>query len=908
MNALVLTNENKLTGSRDLQLGDPVSLLQPGVLVLTASNSFTGGVTINPSRGSGLNFNASPILISRAAGALGSGPISINRGSSVGLPPVLQFEVPYLVLTNSITITNALSSVAINTFGPLTLRGNLTVYGTNSLNIMASNSLSPLTIFDQVSAGNAVSFVGQNGILNVENGLFDPVSAVNIPMNIGFRVNSGMLVLSPGFSWSNLVAGGRTWMNTSSPTSGQWKVCNFAARGATQVIDGTGAFETGKTNTWLLDGSGSAPMLGSLVTNADGTFYANAGIKITRDITLALPYPLNVKIASTGPGLTNASVAGIVHELAGTLSGPGSLYLTGSGTANAGLIPELVLSGSSLWTNGVTLGYQGAMKIMTGPGGMGMAGNAISGFVRFKGNASLPSGNGGAPAYIFAGCVYQNAGLYGFLLTGSTSNQVYSLTNGMRFVLGGLASSGVGPYYGTFGSAYENTTLTNSMISVWNSSSATNNQYLNLLVRDTNGIFTLGSSAGSVKFSSSYCVGTNGINNWAMTNGIEPMLDRVAISTLIKRGPGVLVLSNVTYELFAGGGNISTNFSWQLGSGTMNLDDGVVRETGTSTNDSMRTQYIVFNGAVMGLSADYPVARIGTNNTQINMAGAAGGGFAAYGASRTVTLIPSGSTNTLGWGTTSATAPDFFMTATAPMILNAKDADASVVLESAQTNAIKLVTANNNYTIKVMDNPLTTTDQAVMAIRLTSVTNLVGASLTKNGPGTLVLTATNNDYQAATFVSNGTLIVNGNLHSNRVATASNVTVCSGATLSGTGTIARTVMVLAGGTLTAGAGSDQPGTLTVSNLMLSATGTLVVDVSASGVDKVVVGGGAVALTGALLVVPAAGYDMTGGDNLTIMTAASFSGEFTSVPRGYTVRIEGTNLILHRDSPGFIFRIQ
>ena len=195
-----------------------------------------------------------------------------------------------------------------------------------------------------------------------------------------------------------------------------------------------------------------------------------------------------------------------------------------------------------------------------------------------------------------------------------------------------------------------------------------------------------------------------------------------------------------------------------------------------------------------------------------------------------------------------------------------------------------------------------------MAIRLTSVTILAGASFTKNGPGTLVLTATNNDYQAATFVSNGTLIVNGNLLSNRVVTASNVTVCSGATLSGTGTIARTVMVLSGGTLTAGAGNDQPGTLTVSNLMLSATGTLVVDVSASGVDKVVVGGGAVALTGALLVVPAAGYDMTGGANVTIMTAASFSGEFTSVPRGYTVRIEGSNLILHKDSPGFIFRIQ
>lgn len=912
---LVIANTNALTGARDLQIGDTNSLLQPGYFALAASNSFTGGISLNTVRCTGSTASAAPILASRAVGALGTGPVTINRGATIN--PILQFDtVPNSnIIPNDIVITGALGHATIKAQVPTWLTGNLTVYGTNgmaggtnqlSLNPVSGGSLLVLN----PAAGKAVTIATNNNV-SFSVGLLDVVSIANMPPSVGLNIDlSGVLVLSSGFTWSNLVTG-RTYSNNSRLPGGAWKGLNFAARGTPQVIDASGAFNAGYTNSWLLNGIGqSTPLqLGSVITNADGSFYANAPVKIARDITLSGVFWLGP--ATTGPGLTNASDFGVVNELAGTISGSGAPTLSGrGGTANAGQVAELVLSGSSIWTNGINMGY--GNRFLSGPGGMGIAGSGPTGFIRFNGNASLPSGNAGVNAYIFAGASagsYNNVnGLYGYLLTGSNgADQVYSLTNGMRFVLGGATSNTVGTSVGTFGAAYGKTTLTNSMISIFNDYYSY--QVLNLLVRDSNGVFTLGSAAGPTRFSSCYSMGgSSGAGNWAPTNSpAEPMVDRWAPNTLIKRGPGVLVLSNVTYELFAGGGNIATNFSWQLGSGTTNLDDGVVRETGTSTNNSMRTQYIAFNGGSMGLVADF-IGQIGTNNTQINMAGAAGGGFAAYGASRTVTLIPSGSTNTLGWGMTTVTAPDFFMNAVAPMILNAKDADASVVLTSSSTNAIKLMTANNNYTIKVMDNPLTSMDQAVMAIRLTSVTNLAGASFTKNGPGTLVLTATNNDYQAATFVSNGTLIVNGNLLSNRVVTASNVTVCSGATLSGTGTIARTVMVLSGGTLTAGAGNDQPGTLTVSNLMLSATGTLVVDVSASGVDKVVVGGGAVALTGALLVVPAAGYDMTGGANVTIMTAASFSGEFTSVPRGYTVRIEGSNLILHKDSPGFIFRIQ
>jgi autotransporter-associated beta strand protein len=71
--------------------------------------------------------------------------------------------------------------------------------------------------------------------------------------------------------------------------------------------------------------------------------------------------------------------------------------------------------------------------------------------------------------------------------------------------------------------------------------------------------------------------------------------------------------------------------------------------------------------------------------------------------------------------------------------------------------------------------------------------------LTKSGSGTFTLSGSGNDYSGATSVSAGTLLVNGQI----TGVGSNVAVANIATLGGGGSIARTIDVNSGGTVTGG---------------------------------------------------------------------------------------------------------
>lgn len=189
-------------------------------------------------------------------------------------------------------------------------------------------------------------------------------------------------------------------------------------------------------------------------------------------------------------------------------------------------------------------------------------------------------------------------------------------------------------------------------------------------------------------------------------------------------------------------------------------------------------------GGILGLASGNLNANLGqaAGNVHFNTSG----GFAAFGADRSVTLNGG---SVLSWASTTS-----FLGTGQNLVLGQAKADAKVTL----TNDINLNGAARTVSV---NNGSSAVDGELSG----SITG-VGGGLVKSGSGTLALSGAST-YSAATTVSAGTLLVNGSLGTTAV------TVASAATLGGNGTIAGGVTV--NGNLSPGAGIGSLGTGTVS---------------------------------------------------------------------------------------------
>jgi outer membrane autotransporter protein len=142
-------------------------------------------------------------------------------------------------------------------------------------------------------------------------------------------------------------------------------------------------------------------------------------------------------------------------------------------------------------------------------------------------------------------------------------------------------------------------------------------------------------------------------------------------------------------------------------------------------------------------------------------------------------------------------------------------------------------------------------------------------SLTKSGPGTLVLSGANT-YSGGTAVNAGTLAVNGSL-------GSGVTVNNGGTLGGTGTITN-VAVMSGGVFAPG---NSIGTMTVTGNVTFAAGSVYeVEVDAAGNSDRINATGTATLGGATVrVLPAAGTYAASTQYTILNATGGVNGTFT-----------------------------
>lgn len=179
--------------------------------------------------------------------------------------------------------------------------------------------------------------------------------------------------------------------------------------------------------------------------------------------------------------------------------------------------------------------------------------------------------------------------------------------------------------------------------------------------------------------------------------------------------------------------------------------------------------------------------------------------------------------------------------------------------------------------------------------------------LLKVGSGTLTISGTNNTYEAATTVADGTLNVTGSI------IGSAATVQSGATLAGSGTLGGTVTVNSGGNLSPGnGGSGAVGTLTVNGTFVPKAGSNLNFQLGSSSDQIALGltSNYTAPTGGTAIINIAAatgfgtgtYTLISNSGAGMLQADHFS--LGSLPESYvgTLSVTGNSLSVTLRIPG------
>jgi autotransporter-associated beta strand protein len=181
-------------------------------------------------------------------------------------------------------------------------------------------------------------------------------------------------------------------------------------------------------------------------------------------------------------------------------------------------------------------------------------------------------------------------------------------------------------------------------------------------------------------------------------------------------------------------------------------------------------------------------------------------------------------------------------------------------------------TVTNGIAVTGTGGVITTTAATTISGQITG-----SGQLWKNGSGTLTLTG-NNVYTGNTNVSEGKLVLNGNV-------TSSVLIYKNASFGGSGRITGNLTNL--GTLAPG---NSPGTLTITGNYTEG-GTLDIEVegltAGTGHDQVVASGSATFQAGSNLKVTKTGgvpFDLTRTQSVLAVSAASYSGAFTTLDRG------------------------
>ena len=837
-----------LTSTIGTSTGGTLVKQDAGTWTLNASNSYTGGTTVN-------------------GGVLKAGNASAFGGSSGG------------------TVTVA-SGAAVD-FNGLTILTNMTINGTGVAGggaLFNSNVTTAATLGNgtagttALTLGSDSSVVGGGALFYLNaNTIAGGAYGLTLGGTTGGSFYSAAAALNNSIASLNKVGAGTWILNTantlSGPTTvsaGKLEVGNANAFGTGAVTVASGATidlkGTAVVNAGVLTLNGSGISNGGALTNSSGTAASYSGLLQLGSDSLINASSGSITLGNTGSITGN----GFKLTLGGSGSIAGSIDTGSTGSVTKQSTGTWTLSGASTYGGGTTVSV-GTLKAGSATAfGTGDIGTSSSGVIDINGQTMTSTGmltlNASTAAASFLNSSATPA-TYAGRITLLTAG-----TNAIDGGTGGLTISNAGTLVGNAktlqlqGNGTLMSQLDTSLASLTRSGAGTwtvsgNNTYIGG-TSATSGTLRAGSAAafgtGSVLAANGGAVDLNGQNLTTATlylqgTGVSssgavfnssttgatyagPVVLQAASS--IVGGAGIITLNSATaitgatFGLTLGGaagGNISSNITTTTGtltktdSGTWTLSGANSYTGGTSINGGTlamgsanalnTTGTISFGGGTLRLfnttdysprfstaaSQAYSLDTNGQNVTLATNLTSSGGTFTKLG-SGTLTLTGTntytGATSVLG-GTLSIAADSALGTAPGSATPSSLTLDGGTLAVTANMT----LATNRGITLGAGNG----TVDVASGMTLTYGGVAAGASLTKTGSGTLLLSGANT-YTGSTTVSAGTLAVSN--AAGLGTTAGGTTVASGAILDlQNAAVGAEALTLNGGTLKTSTGTS-----------------------------------------------------------------------------------------------------
>ncbi|MBZ9775003.1 autotransporter-associated beta strand repeat-containing protein, partial [Mesorhizobium sp. CO1-1-8] len=825
-----------LTFSGAVVGGGALSKSGPGTLVLSGSNTYTGGTSV-----------AAGTLRAGSINAFGTGGMSLSDSTTLDLN---SFNTTVSSLTGAFTTSNVdlkSATLTISNGSNQTYAG--VISGAGGLSKSGAAGL-------QTLSGCASSYTGSTVI---NNGIL----AVSCLGNGGGNSSIG----ASSAAASNLVLNGGTLRYIGAGGSTD-RLFTLGASATSKIeASGTGALIFANSGAIAYSSPGTAQTIRLGGTNTDKNSFApqitdnGAGLtSFTKEDTgtwiLTNPNSTYSGVTTVNGGVLgvdklanggSASSIGAATSAASNLViGNGStLRYTGTGdttdrlfTLSAGVtFIESAGAGAIAFTNTGVVGGGGARVVALGGSNSGanlMAASITNGTI---GTTTLAKNDTGTwyltGTNTYTGNTNVNAGIL-YIGNGGTTGSIASASSNVSAgAVLGFNRSDAFTFAGTISGAGQLAQIGTGTTVLTAAGNDTGGTSVSAGTLQVNG----GLTTPTVTMTGTSALTVNGTVG-ATGGGTSAITGDAGASAITVGAAGTLRASG---DL--GGGSDIVNLTGTLNTGAGALNLGAGNDTLTLNDGGVLTGTV--NGGTGGETGPGDTLRvINTVNRTVQGAGISGFESLDKQGSGTLTLVGdhsySGGTTIQG-GTLQVGSGATAGTLTTPTVAN---------------NGTLAFNLNNNY----------------------SFDGLISGTGSVNKLGTGITTLTGaNTYTGATNVNAGTLLVNGN----QSAANGQTTVATGATLGGSGIIGGSVTVADGATLAPGGAGNVPGTLTINGSLALGDSTLNVNFGQAGIpggplnDLINVGGN-LTLDGTLNVTESPGGDLGPG----VYRIINYTGSLTN----------------------------